>query len=394
MSQSQQLPQWKCHKVVRAAKILTMTLPPEALQDLPNMGTNARAYYPASLELEGGFTREVEAEWMTRNRKTAVGGYFVEYDDGYTSYSPAHAFETGYTKISEQAPQLIDGFPRRQTTDLLLYEELAIRSAVAAVERMGADPVLTEVVMLLDQARERLADYVESQLLAPPAPMPANFLREPDAKNARNEADFRERVRQEKRDLDDKMSKLLAFTSGKKFATLSPHEQRRLTRQLRVMADYSGVLAERIGDFPPMVPSGKLALDAAAGTLIPPVAAPAVVSEEDAIEAAIQAKNKTAPRVTPAALRDVIAGEYYATADRAFRGTPTLPAMELLTICVLVLRNGFTVIGHSACASPENFDAEIGRTIARQNAEREIWPLLGYELKERLHRESQQGVSS
>jgi hypothetical protein len=52
-----------------------------------------------------------------------------------------------------------------------------------------------------------------------------------------------------------------------------------------------------------------------------------------------------------------------------------------------VLRNGFAVTGESACASPENFDAEVGRKIARENAVQKIWPLLGFALKERLHAE-------
>ena len=60
------------------------------------------------------------------------------------------------------------------------------------------------------------------------------------------------------------------------------------------------------------------------------------------------------------------------------------PEHKLLTFCVLTLRNGFTVTGESACASPENFDAEIGRKIARQNAVQKIWPLMGYELRSKL----------
>lgn len=55
--------------------------------------------------------------------------------------------------------------------------------------------------------------------------------------------------------------------------------------------------------------------------------------------------------------------------------------LELLTFCVLVLKNGFTVTGESACVSPKNFDAEIGRKVARENAINKIWPLMGYELK-------------
>jgi hypothetical protein len=51
----------------------------------------------------------------------------------------------------------------------------------------------------------------------------------------------------------------------------------------------------------------------------------------------------------------------------------------------LVLRNGYTVHGHSAPASPDNFDVEIGRKIARQKAVEQIWPLMGYALREQLH---------
>ena len=61
-----------------------------------------------------------------------------------------------------------------------------------------------------------------------------------------------------------------------------------------------------------------------------------------------------------------------------------LLAPSMLTFCVLVLRNGFTVTGESACASPENFSAEIGRRVARENAIAKVWPLLGYALKDKM----------
>jgi hypothetical protein len=113
-----------------------------------------------------------------------------------------------------------------------------------------------------------------------------------------------------------------------------------------------------------------------------------------AIEQEIQAKGKTAARVTPAAIEANIASEHYFTAldgvDGYYKGGPEAQAcanareLGLLTFCVLVLRNGFTVTGESACASPENFDAEIGRQIARQSAVQKIWPLMGYELRSKL----------
>lgn len=101
------------------------------------------------------------------------------------------------------------------------------------------------------------------------------------------------------------------------------------------------------------------------------------------IENEIQAKGLTAPRITPADIEANIASEHYFTAaDGATE--MVMPeehrALSLLTFCVLVLRNGFTVTGESACASPENFDAEVGRA----NAINKVWPLMGYELRSKL----------
>jgi len=107
---------------------------------------------------------------------------------------------------------------------------------------------------------------------------------------------------------------------------------------------------------------------------------------DNAIEQEIIAKGLTAPRITPTDIEAAIASEHCFTAAEAAKCGGTEPhPLDLLTICVLVLRNGFTVTGESACASPENFNAEIGRQIARQNAVQKIWMLEGYLLKERLH---------
>lgn len=126
--------------------------------------------------------------------------------------------------------------------------------------------------------------------------------------------------------------------------------------------------------------------------------------DEQAIEADIQAKGKTAARITPAGIDAAIFSKHFFTAahgvegamaklelHQSFSEVDTLagersPAtnLGLLTFCVLVLRNGFTVTGESACASPENFDPQIGRDIAFRNAREKIWPLEGYLLKQRL----------
>ena len=125
---------------------------------------------------------------------------------------------------------------------------------------------------------------------------------------------------------------------------------------------------------------------------------------DQAIENEIKAKGLTAPRVTPADIESNIASEcFFIAGDASCMTTAYCKAgrgffnyqrhtldkrppqsFELLTICILELKNGFTVTGESACASPENFDAELGRKIARANAVNKIWPLMGYALKEKL----------
>lgn len=118
-------------------------------------------------------------------------------------------------------------------------------------------------------------------------------------------------------------------------------------------------------------------------------------TDDSAIEKQILAKGLTAPRVTPQDLKDNIAAEYYFTAEESVEGAEyhSIPSifmesLSLLTFCVLILKNGFTVTGTSACASPENFDAQIGQKIARQDAEQKMWALMGYALKERLANEA------
>lgn len=114
--------------------------------------------------------------------------------------------------------------------------------------------------------------------------------------------------------------------------------------------------------------------------------------KDDEMEQKIQQKGLTAPRITPADIESNITSEFYFTAaDGVYGASGHRPssvragtALELLTFCVLVLQNGFTVTGESACASPENFDAEIGREYARQHAVDKIWQLMGYELKSKL----------
>jgi hypothetical protein len=121
----------------------------------------------------------------------------------------------------------------------------------------------------------------------------------------------------------------------------------------------------------------------------------AIVTEEELAEAAV------AERVTPQDLLDNVKHVAYfsayqgavkaAYADAEAEGTRHGEAVEevpeslkLLTICVITLQNGFTVMGQSACAHPENFNADFGKRLAYTDAEAKMWPLMGYHLKQKL----------
>lgn len=109
----------------------------------------------------------------------------------------------------------------------------------------------------------------------------------------------------------------------------------------------------------------------------------------ETVEQEIQRKGLTAPRVTPDGVEAAIAEEIYIHPAESvvLRGgqVASNSPLRLLTICILILRNGFTVTGESACASPENFNQELGERIARENAKQKIWPLEGYLLRQQLH---------
>lgn len=97
------------------------------------------------------------------------------------------------------------------------------------------------------------------------------------------------------------------------------------------------------------------------------------MSNEQAIEQEIQAKGLNAPRITPKHIDQCIATQDF----HHFPGTTTV-------VCLLTLRNGFTVTGRTACASPENFNEDLGRRIAYEDARSKVWELEGYLLRQRL----------
>lgn len=102
------------------------------------------------------------------------------------------------------------------------------------------------------------------------------------------------------------------------------------------------------------------------------------------------AANAVAPRVSLASMEAKVAARFYLTGQQAamasdpHAGQYSPASLDLLTICILVMANGFTIIGKSAPASAANFNAELGRKLAYEDAIRQLWPLEGYALRERM----------
>ena len=102
---------------------------------------------------------------------------------------------------------------------------------------------------------------------------------------------------------------------------------------------------------------------------------------DSSIEQEIQAKGLTAPRVMPAdveaCIEDIEIVKHVSKSGQVLRWA------------VLTLDNGFSVVGKPSCAvSSRNDNAEIGEKIAIGNSKEELFPLLGFALRERLHQQS------
>jgi len=101
------------------------------------------------------------------------------------------------------------------------------------------------------------------------------------------------------------------------------------------------------------------------------------MTTDNKIEQEILAKGLTAPRVTPADIEGNIADIEYV--KHVSKGG------QVLRWAVITTQNGFAVVGNpSASVSPSNDNEDIGQKVALDNSKQELWPLMGYALKETL----------
>lgn len=104
---------------------------------------------------------------------------------------------------------------------------------------------------------------------------------------------------------------------------------------------------------------------------------------------AMCARDRAAPRVSLQDIENAIVHKHFTIANKTLPGdVPALTfadsALSVMTLCFLVMRNGFVVVGKAAPASPDNFNAELGQKLAYENAVHQVWPLMGYALRDRL----------
>lgn len=86
-----EMPRWKCHKEVHALKIRSVTDPTPP----GNESDGSRLLH---FDDVGYGAHRVPHDYVRKHNPQA-GGYYVIYDDGYASWSPAKAFEDGYTRV-------------------------------------------------------------------------------------------------------------------------------------------------------------------------------------------------------------------------------------------------------------------------------------------------------
>lgn len=104
------------------------------------------------------------------------------------------------------------------------------------------------------------------------------------------------------------------------------------------------------------------------------------------VDDAISAQGATAPRVSLRNIEDAIDHMSFMNAGEAAAamGQKVSPNMSLMTLCFITMRNGFVVLGKSAPASAANYDPDKGMYFAKQDAINQLYPLMGYSLRDHL----------
>lgn len=90
-----EMPRYRCHKEVHAIKIKEISFDSDMAKETGRETNGTAVIMPEEPELPSFI---VDADFVAKH-KPQSGGYYVVYADGYKSFSPAQAFEEGYSLI-------------------------------------------------------------------------------------------------------------------------------------------------------------------------------------------------------------------------------------------------------------------------------------------------------
>lgn len=258
-----QLPKYRCHKVVRAAKITELR--PNGIPGAPDL----------VLGEVGGIVTMLP-DWHAKHRPQ-VGGYFVQYEDGYTSFSPAAAFEGGYTRVEEPKQFVATnpaGEPANAAFDRLMLDAISGRGftwsmsdeRIEDARKEFSRQVLKSSIEILLPKLFPVRDEQTDDLAGVPSEQPASEGSKVFDAAAEIKA-LRERMRDislperqmrpheqlvinEKIELDGRINGLDIFVEDSAFSALPKEQRDLLVDQLYLMRCYSRILAQRIELFP------------------------------------------------------------------------------------------------------------------------------------------------
>lgn len=240
------MPQYQSHKKVWSLKILSVAY----------LGTDTTTDENPIVEVffEAPFAPR---KFNLRGKPTPEAGwYYVQYPDGYESFSPAQAFEEGYKplteKTTERGPKGTDlrSFSQAEIDNWFTYhaptqDQLLQYQEIRTAAKIFAETINRHVPGSADKtaAMRELRGVVMAANLAIACNTPAA---EPGPTGL---PPHQQRVLDEKIALDDKLDKLSKFFGGSIYAGLDHEEQDRLQEQHAAMETYSRILGERIAAF-------------------------------------------------------------------------------------------------------------------------------------------------
>lgn len=231
-----EMPKYQCHKKVWALKIKSIVKDGEG----ENRESNGTAIMTPEDEMYAPIVLDAS---FVHKHKPQAGGYYVVYEDGYKSFSPAEAFESGYILLSDVVFKSIDA---------LISENNSFISAIP--NNLGINLCSVGGIEYCRQADGQLIYLKIVFIPAENGNKPEKEIaQQPDAMAVKTESTFIDRLVAEKQQLEERLQKLEEFIGipNQKFSSLSDTQRLLLVSQRDAMRTYYGILNARLDTISP-----------------------------------------------------------------------------------------------------------------------------------------------